>query len=154
MTLLALHVGAYATCHPSVRGQLSDAGNAAGGLVTCCTTKTTSGFSRALRPFKQRVFIGRALGYPIALEGAQKLKEISYIHAEAYPHPLKYGPFMLVTEETPTAVDCRPTDCWTKLSAPSKKFARVVDLLSRWAAMTHASGIGKRIFVRLKSWRN
>lgn len=50
-------------------------------------------------------FIGRALGYPIALEGAQKLKEISYIHAEAYPaSELKHGPLALVTGETPTVV--------------------------------------------------
>jgi len=50
-------------------------------------------------------YIGRGVGYPIALEGAQKLKEISYIHAEAYPaSELKHGPLALVTEQTPTVV--------------------------------------------------
>ncbi len=50
-------------------------------------------------------FIGRTNGYPIALEGAQKLKEISYIHAEAYPaSELKHGPLALVTKETPCFV--------------------------------------------------
>lgn len=50
-------------------------------------------------------FIGRAAAFPIALEGAQKLKEISYIHAEAYPaSELKHGPLALVTEEIPTIV--------------------------------------------------
>ncbi len=50
-------------------------------------------------------FIGRAVGYPVALEGAQKLKEISYIHAEAYPaSELKHGPLALVGPETPTVV--------------------------------------------------
>jgi len=50
-------------------------------------------------------FIGRTNGYPIALEGAQKLKEISYIHAEAYPaSELKHGPLALVTKETPCIV--------------------------------------------------
>jgi len=50
-------------------------------------------------------FIGRTNGLPIALEGAQKLKEISYIHAEAYPaSELKHGPLALVTEETPCIV--------------------------------------------------
>ena len=50
-------------------------------------------------------FIGRTYGYPIALEGAQKLKEISYIHAEAYPaSELKHGPLALVTKETPCVV--------------------------------------------------
>ena len=47
-------------------------------------------------------FIGRGTGFPIALEGAQKLKEISYIHAEAYPSSeLKHGPLALVSEEFP-----------------------------------------------------
>ncbi len=50
-------------------------------------------------------FIGRTYGYPIALEGAQKLKEISYIHAEAYPaSELKHGPLALVTSKTPCVV--------------------------------------------------
>jgi len=47
-------------------------------------------------------FIGRHLGYPIAMEGALKLKEISYIHAEAYAAgELKHGPLALVGAETP-----------------------------------------------------
>ena len=47
------------------------------------------------------VFIGRALGLPVAREGALKLKEISYAHAEAFPAgELKHGPLALVTEET------------------------------------------------------
>jgi glucosamine--fructose-6-phosphate aminotransferase (isomerizing) len=42
-------------------------------------------------------------GYPIALEGAQKLKEVSYIHAEAYPaSELKHGPLALVSPDLPT----------------------------------------------------
>jgi len=50
-------------------------------------------------------FIGRASAYPIALEGAQKLKEISYVHAEAYPaSELKHGPLALVSPEIPTVV--------------------------------------------------
>ncbi len=47
-------------------------------------------------------FLGRNLNYPVALEGALKMKEISYIHAEGYPGgELKHGPLALVTEETP-----------------------------------------------------
>jgi len=47
-------------------------------------------------------FIGRHMNYPVALEGALKLKEISYIHAEAYAAgELKHGPLALVTPETP-----------------------------------------------------
>ena len=56
------------------------------------------------------LFLGRGLHYPIALEGALKLKEISYIHAEAYPAgELKHGPLALVTEEMPV-VTVAPND--------------------------------------------
>ncbi|MCB7146469.1 glutamine--fructose-6-phosphate transaminase (isomerizing) [Stenotrophomonas geniculata] len=51
------------------------------------------------------LFLGRGLHYPIALEGALKLKEISYIHAEAYPAgELKHGPLALVDEDMPVVV--------------------------------------------------
>ncbi len=56
------------------------------------------------------LFLGRGLHYPIALEGALKLKEISYIHAEAYPAgELKHGPLALVTHEMPV-VTVAPND--------------------------------------------
>ena len=56
------------------------------------------------------LFLGRGLHYPIALEGALKLKEISYIHAEAYPAgELKHGPLALVTTEMPV-VTVAPND--------------------------------------------
>jgi glucosamine--fructose-6-phosphate aminotransferase (isomerizing) len=56
------------------------------------------------------LFLGRGLHYPIALEGALKLKEISYIHAEAYPAgELKHGPLALVTKEMPV-VTVAPKD--------------------------------------------
>ena len=56
------------------------------------------------------LFLGRGLHYPIAMEGALKLKEISYIHAEAYPAgELKHGPLALVTDEMPV-VTVAPND--------------------------------------------
>ena len=56
------------------------------------------------------LFLGRGLHYPIALEGALKLKEISYVHAEAYPAgELKHGPLALVTREMPV-VTVAPND--------------------------------------------
>jgi glucosamine--fructose-6-phosphate aminotransferase (isomerizing) len=55
-----------------------------------------------LSDFRNVFFIGRGINYPIALEGALKLKEISYIHAEGYAAgELKHGPFSLLTAETP-----------------------------------------------------
>ncbi|WP_225721397.1 glutamine--fructose-6-phosphate transaminase (isomerizing) [Candidatus Vallotiella sp. (ex Adelges kitamiensis)] len=56
------------------------------------------------------LFLGRGMHYPIALEGALKLKETSYIHAEAYPAgELKHGPLALVTEAMPV-VTVAPND--------------------------------------------
>jgi glucosamine--fructose-6-phosphate aminotransferase (isomerizing) len=65
-----------------------------------------------LTPLVQRLarsehayFIGRAAGYAVAMEGALKLKEISYLHAEAYPaSELKHGPLALISPDTPTLV--------------------------------------------------
>jgi len=53
--------------------------------------------------YKNIVYLGRYLSYPVALEGALKLKEISYIHAEGYPAgEMKHGPIALIDEKTPT----------------------------------------------------
>jgi glutamine---fructose-6-phosphate transaminase (isomerizing) len=58
--------------------------------------------AKQLSTAKSVFFIGRGVWYPLALEGALKLKEISYIHAEGFPAgELKHGPFALLTEETP-----------------------------------------------------
>ncbi|MGC8822326.1 MAG: glutamine--fructose-6-phosphate transaminase (isomerizing) [Desulfurella sp.] len=61
---------------------------------------------------KNFMYLGRGLSYPLALEGALKLKEISYIHAEGYPAgELKHGPIALIDENTPTFViapNCEP----------------------------------------------
>ena len=56
------------------------------------------------------LFLGRGVHYPVALEGALKLKEISYIHAEGYPAgELKHGPLALVDEDMPV-VCIAPSD--------------------------------------------
>ena len=50
-------------------------------------------------------FVGRVRGWPVAREGAQKLKEISYVHAEAYQAgELKHGPLALIQPEMPSVV--------------------------------------------------
>lgn len=57
--------------------------------------------------FKARgfIYLGRGMNYPIALEGALKLKEISYIHAEGYPAgEMKHGPIALIDEELPVVI--------------------------------------------------
>jgi glucosamine--fructose-6-phosphate aminotransferase (isomerizing) len=60
-------------------------------------------------------FVGRAAGLPIAQEGALKLKEISYLHAEAYPaSELKHGPLALISPQTPTVVVMPRDDLFAK----------------------------------------
>ena len=64
--------------------------------------------------FKARdaLYLGRGTGYPIAMEGALKLKEISYIHAEGYPAgEMKHGPIALIDEQVPVIV-IAPKDRW------------------------------------------
>ena len=67
-------------------------------------------WSAKFAKFKNAIFLGRGMHYPIALEGALKLKEISYIHAEAYPAgELKHGPLALIDETMPV-VTVAPND--------------------------------------------
>ena len=67
-------------------------------------------WAQAFSKKQHALFLGRGLHYPIALEGALKLKEISYIHAEAYPAgELKHGPLALVDAEMPV-VAIAPND--------------------------------------------
>lgn len=62
-------------------------------------------WAKAFAPRHHALFLGRGIHYPIALEGALKLKEISYIHAEAYPAgELKHGPLALVDSDMPVVV--------------------------------------------------
>lgn len=76
-------------------------------LPACCEralkmNKTIESLSALFVNKSHTLFLGRGVQYPVALEGALKLKEISYIHAEAYPAgELKHGPLALVDNEMP-----------------------------------------------------
>lgn len=68
--------------------------------------------------YDNALFLGRGIHYPIALEGALKLKEISYIHAEAYPAgELKHGPLALVTDKMPVVTIAPKDDLLEKLKS-------------------------------------
>jgi glutamine---fructose-6-phosphate transaminase (isomerizing) len=67
--------------------------------------------ARAFTDVSSSLFLGRGLGVPVAMEGALKLKEISYIHAEAYPAgEMKHGPIALITDRVPVVAvaTCSP----------------------------------------------
>jgi len=62
------------------------------------------------------LYLGRGINYPIALEGALKLKEISYIHAEGYPAgEMKHGPIALIDEQMPTVVIAPQDNVYDKM---------------------------------------
>ncbi|NWH83189.1 GFA1 aminotransferase, partial [Piaya cayana] len=68
--------------------------------------------SRDLSQVKHALYLGRGTSFPLALEGALKLKEISYIHAEGYAAgELKHGPIALIDESMPVIV-IAPYDHW------------------------------------------
>ena len=74
--------------------------------------KTIDELARDYHMARDFLFLGRGLHYPVALEGALKLKEISYIHAEGYPAgEMKHGPIALVDEKMPVVV-LAPHDAW------------------------------------------
>ena len=80
---------------------------------------------------KDAFFIGRGFSYPIALEGALKLKEISYIHAEGYAAgELKHGPIALIDEHIPVVVVAPPGEDYKKIMSNLQEVkARGADIL-------------------------
>ena len=110
LSLLALHLG-------RLRGALSPEAcrELLGGLtrvphlmeLTLEREKAVEELSRGLSHCRDFLYLGRGVNYPIALEGALKLKEISYLHAEGYPAgEMKHGPIALVDEELPVVALC------------------------------------------------
>lgn len=72
----------------------------------------------SLIDYKHMLFLGRGVQYPVALEGALKLKEISYIHAEGYPAgELKHGPLALVDKDMPVIAIAPNDDLLSKLKS-------------------------------------
>jgi glutamine---fructose-6-phosphate transaminase (isomerizing) len=103
--LLALHLGRMRDLSPSAGKRLLDGLKALPGKVAEILEldEQIAAVARELAPHQSMLFIGRRRGCPVAREGAQKLKEISYIHAEAYASSeLKHGPLALVSPEMPT----------------------------------------------------
>ncbi len=108
-------LAAIAVAAGKARGELSDADEAklVHGLVevprlmaaALATEPQIEKLARDIAKFKDVLYLGRGTSYPLALEGALKLKEISYIHAEGYAAgELKHGPIALIDENMPVVV--------------------------------------------------
>lgn len=83
------------------------------------------------------IFVGRGINFPIALEGALKLKEISYIHAEAYPAgEMKHGPIALLDSKVPVVAVAMPGSVYEKvISNAQEAKARDARLIGVTSAM-------------------
>ncbi|MBK0382214.1 glutamine--fructose-6-phosphate transaminase (isomerizing) [Pedobacter sp. SD-b] len=74
------------------------------------------GIAEKFKDSRNALFLGRGSGFPVALEGALKLKEISYIHAEGYPAAeMKHGPIALIDEEMPVIVIATKNSSYEKV---------------------------------------
>jgi glutamine---fructose-6-phosphate transaminase (isomerizing) len=80
------------------------------------------GVARGYVKAENFLYVGRGINYPIALEGALKLKELSYIHAEGYPAgELKHGPIALISETMPVVVLLPKNDSYAKTLSNMKE---------------------------------
>ena len=107
LALLALHLGRARDLSPEQGRLLIEAMERlpAGIEAALAAESHVEAIARRYADSRSAFYIGRGPGFPIALEGAQKLKEISYIHAEAYPaSELKHGPLALVCPDIPTVI--------------------------------------------------
>jgi glucosamine--fructose-6-phosphate aminotransferase (isomerizing) len=92
--------------------------------------------TRTLGSARDVLYIGRGVNYPIALEGALKLKEISYIHAEGYPAgEMKHGPIALIDESLPVVALCPKGKVHEKMASNVQEVkardGRVVAIVSK-----------------------
>lgn len=80
------------------------------------TNSNVKGISELFKNARNFLYLGRGFNFPVALEGALKLKEISYIHAEGYPAAeMKHGPIALIDEEMPVVVIANKNTSYEKI---------------------------------------
>ena len=105
LALLALHLGRIHDLSPADGRRVIAGLRALPGQIGEVLTEEEriAAIAKDLTGYPGMFFVGRVRGWPIAREGAQKLKEVSYLHAEAYPaSELKHGPLALVGPDLPT----------------------------------------------------
>jgi glutamine---fructose-6-phosphate transaminase (isomerizing) len=115
--LLALHLGRVRDLGPGDGKRIVDGLRALPDAVRAVLAKEAEieAIAKQYAHVPSMFFLGRNTGFPIALEGALKLKEISYIHAEAYAaSELKHGPIALISETFPTVVVLLDDDLFEK----------------------------------------
>ena len=105
------------------------------------TSSTLQEIASLLLPATTILYLGRGVCFPLALEGALKMKEISYIHAEGFPAgEMKHGPIALIDTHTPVIVLAPSNDVWEKTMSNTQ------EVLARGATVifiTDAAGVHK-----------
>lgn len=118
--MLALYLGRLRDLSFSDGREMAKAFRSVPGLVSQILDQAPQikALARKYVNYEDFLFLGRQSMFPIALEGALKLKEISYIHAEGYPAAeMKHGPIALISEKCPTVVLCPAGDTLPKILA-------------------------------------
>ena len=113
------------------------------------TDRITQDLASEIKTFQNALYLGRWVGYPIALEGALKLKEISYIHAEGYAAgEMKHGPIALV-EPNMFSLFIAPRD-----RVYSKILSNMQEIKARKGKIISVTTEGKEDDAKIMSWRN
>ncbi|AER40628.1 MAG: glutamine--fructose-6-phosphate transaminase (isomerizing) [Flavobacteriales bacterium] len=119
LVLLALKIGKYRSTITDSRynylckelGSIPDKVNS-----TLKIDDTIKRISKIYHGVNNFLYLGRGINFPVALEGALKLKEISYIHAEGYPAAeMKHGPIALIDESMPVVIIATKKGCYEKI---------------------------------------
>jgi len=114
---------------------------------TLLTDNDIQAISSTFNDAKGSMFLGRGFSYPIALEGALKLKELSYIHAEGYPAgEMKHGPLALIEEGMPVVV-LAPRDSYYK-----KTISNMQEVIARGAKVLLITNKSKDEIVSENIW--
>jgi glutamine---fructose-6-phosphate transaminase (isomerizing) len=114
---------------------------------TLLTDNKVQSISSTFNEAKGSMFLGRGYSYPIALEGALKLKELSYVHAEGYPAgEMKHGPLALIEEGMPVVV-LAPRDSYYK-----KTISNMQEVIARGAKVLLITNKSKDEIVSENIW--
>ncbi len=114
---------------------------------TLLTDNDIQSISTTFNEAKGSMFLGRGFSYPIALEGALKLKELSYVHAEGYPAgEMKHGPLALIEEGMPVVV-LAPRDSYYK-----KTISNMQEVIARGAKVLLITNKSKDEVVSENIW--
>jgi glucosamine--fructose-6-phosphate aminotransferase (isomerizing) len=117
LALLAIHLGRIRDLSTAQGTRLLQALQALPDQIATILTQEAriASLAQTFSHYENAYFVGRAAAYAVAMEGALKLKEISYLHAEAYPaSELKHGPLALISPATPTVIVMPRDDLFAK----------------------------------------